>query len=84
MNNLGKNIRHLRELRNYTQAYVASQLGISQRAYSKIEQCADNISMKRLQHIAQILSVSVKDIIDFEDKLSRILTIPTENILKLL
>lgn len=34
---VASNIRKIRELRNYTQDYLAAKLGISQNAYSKIE-----------------------------------------------
>jgi transcriptional regulator with XRE-family HTH domain len=33
---LGKNIKKLRELKNYTQQYLADELGISLSAYGKI------------------------------------------------
>ena len=34
---LGGKIRQIRELKGFTQDYLATQLGISQRAYSKLE-----------------------------------------------
>ncbi len=35
--NVGSKIKQLRELRNYTQSYVATQLNISVSGYGKIE-----------------------------------------------
>ncbi|MFN3918468.1 MAG: helix-turn-helix domain-containing protein [Flavobacteriales bacterium] len=37
MNHIGLNIRKRRELRGYTQEYMADNLGISQSAYVQIE-----------------------------------------------
>ena len=52
-----------RETLNYTQAYVASKLGISQNAYSKIESGQTNFSVKRLYEIVHILEANVVDFI---------------------
>ncbi len=35
--NVGKKLKQLRELQGFSQEYLATQLGISIRAYSKIE-----------------------------------------------
>jgi transcriptional regulator with XRE-family HTH domain len=62
---LFKKIRHLREWRNYTQAFMAQSLEISTRAYSKTEQGGTQLSVKRLYEIADILAISVTDILEF-------------------
>ena len=54
---IGKNIRKIRELRDYDQQYMAEQLGISQGQYSKIEQGQKDISILTLESIANILQV---------------------------
>lgn len=56
-------IRERRMMLNYTQAYVASKLGISQNAYSKIETSLTNFNIDRLYTIAEILHVDVKDLL---------------------
>ena len=56
-------IRERRMMLNYTQAYVASKLGISQNAYSKIETSLTNFNIERLYTIAEILHVDVKDLL---------------------
>lgn len=63
---LKDNIKSIRELKNYTQDYMASQLGISQAAYSKIEIGTTDLSFKKLEIIARILDVSIISIIEFE------------------
>ena len=56
-------IRSRRETMNYTQAYVASKLGISQNAYSKIESGQTNFTVKRLYEIVYILEANVTEFI---------------------
>jgi len=61
------NIRKIREIRNYTQEYLAVKLGISQNAYSKLELGYTRITVERLFHIAEILDANVTDIIRDEN-----------------
>lgn len=65
---LCKSLKHLRELRDFTQTYLADSLGISARAYSKIEQGSSQLSVKRLYQIAEVLEVSVNDILQFSNE----------------
>lgn len=61
-------IKHLRELRNYTQEHMAHCLGLTQRAYSAIENGKTQLTIERLREITQILNVSIGDILDLESK----------------
>jgi transcriptional regulator with XRE-family HTH domain len=61
------NIRKIRELRNYTQDYLAAKLEISQNAYSKIELGYSNITLSRLVNIAEILEVDIVSLIKTDD-----------------
>ncbi|WP_353126618.1 helix-turn-helix domain-containing protein [Parapedobacter pyrenivorans] len=62
------NIRRVREYRNYTQKHVASSLGISQNAYSKLELGESKITMERFFEIANILNVSYAGLMErYED-----------------
>ena len=63
VNGITNKIRLRRETMNYTQAYVAGKLGISQNAYSKIESGQTNFTVKRLYEIANILEANVYDFI---------------------
>lgn len=63
INNLTNKIRVRRETMNYTQAYVAGKLGISQNAYSKIESGQTNFTVRRLYEIMHILESDVLDFI---------------------
>lgn len=60
------NIRKTREVRNYTQEYLAAKLGISQNAYSKIELGYTKITLERLFHVSMILEVDLNDLINFD------------------
>ncbi|TDO99140.1 helix-turn-helix transcriptional regulator [Flavobacterium sp. 245] len=61
-------IKSIRELKNYTQEYMAEQLGVTQAGYSKIEKGKTVLSFEKLVEIARILEVSVEDIISFDSE----------------
>lgn len=61
-------IKSIRELKNYTQEYMADQLGVTQAGYSKIEKGKTILSYVKLVEIARILEVSVEDIISFDSQ----------------
>lgn len=58
MNTLAFNIKHIREIKRYTQEYMASELGISQSNYQRIESGQIKISAERLSQIAKALEVT--------------------------
>lgn len=63
INSITSKLRLRRQTMNYTQAYIAGKLGISQNAYSKIESGQTNFTVKRLYEIAYILETNVADFI---------------------
>ncbi|MFB9076136.1 helix-turn-helix domain-containing protein [Flavobacterium procerum] len=63
---IGDKVKSIRELKNYTQQYIACELGITQPAYSKIEKGKTRISMVKLEQLAIILELPLQDIINFE------------------
>ena len=73
---LGRKIKKLRELKNYTQEYMATNLQISQNTYSRIENENVKISTDRLKEIASILEVPSEYLIS-EDR--PLLTFNTSN-----
>jgi transcriptional regulator with XRE-family HTH domain len=62
---LGENIKKLRELKNYTQQYLADELDISLSGYGKIERDQTEITMARLLEIAKILEIDLFSLIHF-------------------
>ena len=65
---IGNKIKNIRELKNFTQEYMADKLEISQAAYSKLEKGDLKISQAKLNKIAEILDVNLEDIKDFDNK----------------
>lgn len=61
-------IRNIRELRNLTQEYIASQLNISLRSYSKIESGETQLTIKRLNEISKILEITPLELLSFDEK----------------
>nr|WP_315238815.1 helix-turn-helix transcriptional regulator [uncultured Flavobacterium sp.] len=68
-NSILNNIKNIRELKNYTQEYMAVQLGITQSAYNKIEKGKTILGQNRLLKIAIILEVDIDDIINFQSSI---------------
>jgi len=65
---LRENIRKIRELRNYTQEYMAEQLGLSVSGYGKIERSDSDINLSRITQIAEILNVSRAVLLEFNSE----------------
>lgn len=61
-------IKQIRELKNFTQEYVATQLGLTTRAYSKIESGETQLTINRLNEISGILGVEPMEVLGFDDK----------------
>ena len=53
--NTEQKLKQLRELKNYTQEFVAAQMGLTTRAYSKIESGDTKLTINRLNEISKIL-----------------------------
>lgn len=64
--NIGDNIKKFRELKNITREQLASELGLSVSGYSKIERGEIDLTVSRVQEIAQILEVDVSQILNFD------------------
>lgn len=59
-------LKQLRELKNYTQEYVATQLGLTTRAYSKIESGETQLTINRLNEISTILGIDPMEALGFD------------------
>lgn len=66
---LGSKIKRLRELKNFTQDFMAEQLQVSQSAYSKLEIGETEITYKRLAQIAEILQLKPEEIANFSESM---------------
>jgi transcriptional regulator with XRE-family HTH domain len=65
---IGKKIKQLRELKNFSQDYMASQLKMSVPGYGRIERNEVDVSMERANQIANVLGISLTELISFDEK----------------
>lgn len=61
-----RNIRLLREMRNFTQQCMADELGLSIGGYGKIERGKSDIKLSQLIKIAKILNTDLNTLINFD------------------
>jgi len=64
--NIGENIKKFRELKGITREEMASELGLSLSGYGKIERNEVDLTISRIQQIAQILQVEMSQILNFD------------------
>ena len=62
MVNILSNIKRIREQKGYPQAYMAAKLDISQASYARIESQQANLSIDRLQKIAEVLDTDISNL----------------------
>jgi len=59
MENLSNLIRHSRQLKDYSQEYMAQYLGITQQGYSKIEKYPEKAKFQHIQKLASLLEITI-------------------------
>lgn len=87
MKNILNKFKELRLKKGYSHEYMGHELKISQVAYSKIERNETKLSIERFFKIAEILEVSIADILEIQpenqmysaDNLQKISTFYQEN-----
>lgn len=84
----GQNIRKVRRSKDFTQEYMAFEMGISQKAYSDIENSKVKINLDILTKISTILGIKPSDICsishkcgtnDYEDKYTDLINYMKQN-----
>ncbi|WDF45366.1 helix-turn-helix transcriptional regulator [Chryseobacterium sp. KACC 21268] len=68
MNLCGKSIRKIRREKDFTQEYMAFEMGISQKAYSDIENAKVKINLDILNKISGILGIKPSDVCSISDQ----------------
>lgn len=63
---INEKIRQIRELKNLSQEFIAKELGLSIRAYSKIESGETQLTINRLNEISKILGVTSQEVLGFD------------------
>ncbi len=66
---IGEKIRQIRELKGFTQEYLAQQLGVSQRAYSKMEREEIKVDWNKITEIAKVFEMEPQELISFDDNI---------------
>ncbi|MEN4758984.1 MULTISPECIES: helix-turn-helix transcriptional regulator [unclassified Chryseobacterium] len=83
-----QNIRKIRRNKDFTQEYMAFEMGISQKAYSDIENSKVKINLEILTKISNILEIKPSEICsishkcgvnDFEEKYNDLLNYMKQN-----
>ena len=67
--NLGIKVKRMRELRNYSQEFVAEKIGVSQSNYARLEKNEIAIIDERLKLIADTLGTTPDAIKAFDDSI---------------
>src|ERR1700709_2122066 len=68
MEELGKNIKLLRQEKGWSQNDFANRLGISVPAFSKIENGITDLHLSRLERIAEVLGMSLVEFITYQQQ----------------
>lgn len=66
LKDISSNIKKFRELKNYTRERLAAELDMSVSGYSKIERGEIDLTVSKLQKIADALDVSMSEILNFD------------------
>ncbi|WP_027378422.1 helix-turn-helix domain-containing protein [Chryseobacterium daeguense] len=65
---ISKNIRKHRELKGFSQEYMANQLNINQASYAKIENNSTKLTVERLFAISKLLETEITDLLDLKNQ----------------
>jgi transcriptional regulator with XRE-family HTH domain len=70
MNNIGEKIRSIRNIKGYSQENMAQMLDISLPTYADIERGKKDVTIRRLEQVAEKLGVSLNDIMMFSERIA--------------
>lgn len=72
----GHVIKKYREVRNFSQKYVATKMGMSQNAYSKIENNITQLTVHHVKQLSVILDVPITDLLNDNFEIHKPYVIP--------
>ena len=67
---LNTRIRKARELKAYSQALVSEKLGITQKAYSKLERGETKLNWDKLNQLSEIFEIDIWELINTKKELT--------------
>ena len=76
--NILENIRTIRELKGYSQDYMAELVGITQSSYARFERGATKTDLKLVSVIAQVFEMNFIDVVTYPEKYVNIKEISKE------
>ena len=65
---IAKNIKKYRELKGFSQEYMAHQLNVNQSTYAKMENSSTKITIDKLFSVAKLLEADVSEILDLKNQ----------------
>ena len=65
---IAKNIKKYRELKGFSQEYMAHQLNVNQSTYAKMENSSTKITIDKLFSVAKLLETDVSEILDLKNQ----------------
>jgi transcriptional regulator with XRE-family HTH domain len=65
---IGQKIKMIRELKGYSQDYMANMLNITQNTFSKIERGESNLSLDKAIEICNVLEIDINTLLNFDEK----------------
>lgn len=65
---IGTKIRKIRELKGFSQEFMALKLEMSQRQFSRIENDETDLSLSKLERISEVLEVTPNQLLGFDEK----------------
>ena len=65
---IAKNIKKYRELKGFSQEYMAHQLSVNQSTYAKMENSSTKITIDKLFSVAKLLEADVSEILDLKNQ----------------
>ena len=69
-------IKKYREMRNYSQKYVATKMGMSQNAYNKIENNITRLTVHHIKELSKILEVPMSDLLNDDFEINKPFEVP--------
>lgn len=67
--NVSSNIKKIREIKGFSQDYVATKLDITQNSYSKIERGETHLTIDKLSAICKVLEIDFNTLFNFNENL---------------
>ncbi|MFY7787349.1 MAG: helix-turn-helix domain-containing protein [Thermoflexibacteraceae bacterium] len=69
---IGEKIRYFRDIKGYSQEYMAQKLGISTKTYNSLETEKTKVSIERVQKIAELLEIDWLELLSYREKITQV------------